>query len=166
MVEGLLLQVCLPQVQSLYHFLLDRASSQQAKTCTSPLQDEPTDADKHMQFISQGTNTSLNQVKRRRGSELAPVGGMTKKKAQRRSASTSSSPRSDFSQSEDSDGEMAVCPAENCQLPEGDEVDWVQCDGSCNQWFHQVCVGVTAEMAEKEDYVCVTCTLKDGHMRK
>lgn len=46
------------------------------------------------------------------------------------------------------------------------QVDWVQCDGSCNQWFHQVCVGVTPEMAEKEDYVCVTCTLKDGHMRK
>lgn len=47
---------------------------------------------------------------------------MTKKKSQRRSASTSSSPRSDFSQSEDSDEEMAVCPAEDCQLPEGDEV--------------------------------------------
>uniref|UniRef100_A0A8C9ZH69 [histone H3]-trimethyl-L-lysine(4) demethylase n=1 Tax=Sander lucioperca TaxID=283035 RepID=A0A8C9ZH69_SANLU len=83
----------------------------------------------------------------------------------KRPASTSSSPRSDFSQS-DSDEEMAVCPAERCQLPEGDEVDWVQCDGSCNQWFHQVCVGVTAEMAEKEDYICVRCTLNDGQMRK
>ena len=39
----------------------------------------------------------------------------------KRPASTSSSPRSDFSQS-DSDEEMAVCPAERCQLPEGDEV--------------------------------------------
>lgn len=46
------------------------------------------------------------------------------------------------------------------------QVDWVQCDGSCNQWFHQVCVGVTAEMAEKEDYVCVGCSLMDGHMSK
>uniref|UniRef100_A0A4W6EE35 [histone H3]-trimethyl-L-lysine(4) demethylase n=1 Tax=Lates calcarifer TaxID=8187 RepID=A0A4W6EE35_LATCA len=91
---------------------------------------------------------------------------MNKKNPQRRPASTSSSPRSDFSQSDDSDEEMAVCPAERCQLPEGDEVDWVQCDGSCNQWFHQVCVGVTAEMAEKEDYICVRCTLNDGHMRK
>lgn len=41
---------------------------------------------------------------------------------QRRPTSTSSSPRSDFSQSDDSDEEMAVCPAERCQLPEGDEV--------------------------------------------
>ncbi|XP_037539746.1 lysine-specific demethylase 5B [Nematolebias whitei] len=90
---------------------------------------------------------------------------VNKKKQQRRPASTSSSPRSDFSQSDDSEEEMAVCPAERCQLPEGDEVDWVQCDGSCNQWFHQVCVGVTPEMAEKEDYVCVTCTLTDGHGR-
>ena len=47
---------------------------------------------------------------------------MNKKKPQRRLASTSSSPRSDFSQSEDSDEELAVCPAERCQLPEGDEV--------------------------------------------
>lgn len=40
----------------------------------------------------------------------------------KRPASTSSSLRSDFSQSDDSDEEMAVCPAERCQLPEGDEV--------------------------------------------
>lgn len=47
---------------------------------------------------------------------------MNKKNLQRRTASTSSSPRSDFSQSDDSDEEMAVCPAERCQVPEGDEV--------------------------------------------
>uniref|UniRef100_A0A672HS27 [histone H3]-trimethyl-L-lysine(4) demethylase n=1 Tax=Salarias fasciatus TaxID=181472 RepID=A0A672HS27_SALFA len=91
---------------------------------------------------------------------------MNKKKQHRRPASTSSSPRSDFSQSDDSDEEMAVCPAERCQLPEGDEVNWVQCDGSCNQWFHQVCVGVTAETAEKEDYVCAACSLKDDNGEK
>uniref|UniRef100_A0A3B3V7T9 [histone H3]-trimethyl-L-lysine(4) demethylase n=1 Tax=Poecilia latipinna TaxID=48699 RepID=A0A3B3V7T9_9TELE len=91
---------------------------------------------------------------------------VNKKKLQRRPASTSSSPRSDFSQSDDSDEEMAVCPAESCLLPEGDEVNWVQCDGRCNQWFHQVCVGVTAETAEKEDYVCVACSLSDRQTRK
>lgn len=47
---------------------------------------------------------------------------MNKKNRQRRPTSTSSSPRSDFSQSDDSDEEMAVCPAETCLLPEGDEV--------------------------------------------
>ncbi|XP_061591274.1 lysine-specific demethylase 5B-B isoform X2 [Cololabis saira] len=195
MVEGLLLQVHLPQVQTLYQVLLDRANSQHTTRCASPLQEEPTDCDKHMQFISQGTNIPLNQDgtnstrettpgserKAKRLLEREGLDGerrakdrknshkrqkMNKKKPQRRPASTSSSPRSDFSQSEDSDEELAVCPAEGCQLPEGDEVDWVQCDGSCNQWFHQVCVGVTAEMAEKEDYICVTCTLNDGHMRK
>ncbi|KAM6924487.1 lysine-specific demethylase 5B-B [Xenentodon cancila] len=195
MVEGLLLQVYLPQVQTLYQVLLDRANSQHTNRCMSPLQEEPTDCDKHMQFISQGTNIPLNQDgpnstretipgserKAKRHLEREGLDGerrgkdrknshkrqkMNKKKLQRRPASTSSSPRSDFSQSEDSDEELAVCPAESCQLPEGEEVDWVQCDGSCNQWFHQVCVGVTAEMAEKEDYICVTCTLNDGHIRK
>lgn len=47
---------------------------------------------------------------------------MNKKNLQRRAASTSSSPRSDFSQSDDSDEEMVTCPAERCQQPEGDEV--------------------------------------------
>ncbi|XP_069759397.1 lysine-specific demethylase 5A isoform X3 [Narcine bancroftii] len=37
------------------------------------------------------------------------------------------------------------------------EVDWVQCDGGCDEWFHQVCVGVSSEMAENEDYICTTC---------
>lgn len=47
---------------------------------------------------------------------------MNKKNLQRRAASTSSSPRSDFSQSDDSDEEIVTCPAERCQQPEGDEV--------------------------------------------
>ncbi|KFQ95593.1 Lysine-specific demethylase 5B, partial [Nipponia nippon] len=67
-----------------------------------------------------------------------------------------------FSEQEDSEDEDAICPAVNCLQPEGDEVDWVQCDGSCNQWFHQVCVGISPEMAEKEDYICVSCTGKDS----
>ncbi|KFU83837.1 Lysine-specific demethylase 5B, partial [Chaetura pelagica] len=65
-----------------------------------------------------------------------------------------------FSEQEDSEDEDAVCPAVNCLQPEGDEVDWVQCDGSCNQWFHQVCVGISPEMAEKEDYICISCSGK------
>ncbi|XP_049920246.1 lysine-specific demethylase 5B-B isoform X2 [Epinephelus moara] len=191
MVEGLLLQVSLPEVQSLFHVLLDRASSQHTNRCTSPPQDESSDCDKHMQFNSQGNNLPLNQdgangvretmigsekkAKRHLEREGSDAERRVKDKKhshkrqkmnKKRPTSTSSSPCSDFSQSDDSDEEMAVCPAERCQLPEGDEVDWVQCDGSCNQWFHQVCVGVTAEMAEKEDYICVRCTLSDGHARK
>lgn len=40
------------------------------------------------------------------------------------------------------------------------QVDWVQCDGGCDEWFHQVCVGVSCEMAENEDYICVDCSCK------
>ncbi|KAM8795784.1 lysine-specific demethylase 5B [Eudromia elegans] len=71
-----------------------------------------------------------------------------------------------FSEQEDSEDEDAICPAVNCLQPEGDEVDWVQCDGSCNQWFHQVCVGISPEMAEKEDYICSSCSGKDSQYRK
>ena len=69
MVEGLLLQVSLPEVQSLYHKLLDRAASQLTNRCTLPPQDEAADADTHTQFNSQGTNLPLNQVKTTRINE-------------------------------------------------------------------------------------------------
>ncbi|XP_061530863.1 lysine-specific demethylase 5B-B isoform X2 [Phycodurus eques] len=191
MVEGLLLQVTLPEVQTLYHVLLDRVTSQHGNTCMSPARDDCTDYDQHVQFHAQGKklnqNTQMREAlmapekKAKRHLEREPLSGerrerdtkhshkrqkMNKKELQHRPASNLSSPRSDISQSDASDEDMAVCPAERCQLPEGDEVDWVQCDGSCNQWFHQVCVGVTAEMAEKEDYICVRCALSNAHMMK
>uniref|UniRef100_A0A3B5KJJ3 [histone H3]-trimethyl-L-lysine(4) demethylase n=1 Tax=Takifugu rubripes TaxID=31033 RepID=A0A3B5KJJ3_TAKRU len=173
MVEGLLLQVSLPEVQNLYSILLDRASSlhtDRSLICTvfvcskdgaAGVRDaSEKKAKRHLDredLDTEGRRDKKHTHKRQK---------MNKKNLQRRAASTSSSPRSDFSQSDDSDEEMVTCPAERCQQPEGDEVDWVQCDGSCNQWFHQVCVGVSAEMAEKEDYICVGCTLSDGHTRK
>lgn len=36
----------------------------------------------------------------------------------------------------------------------------MQCDGGCDEWFHQVCVGVSCEMAENEDYICMDCSQK------
>ncbi|KAM3588026.1 uncharacterized protein V6R79_019360 [Siganus canaliculatus] len=68
----------------------------------------------------------------------------------------------DWSGAEDSNDENAVCAAKNCQRPCKDKVDWVQCDGGCDEWFHQVCVGVSCEMAENEDYICVDCSRKAG----
>uniref|UniRef100_A0AAX7VUB9 [histone H3]-trimethyl-L-lysine(4) demethylase n=1 Tax=Astatotilapia calliptera TaxID=8154 RepID=A0AAX7VUB9_ASTCA len=66
----------------------------------------------------------------------------------------------DWSGAEDSNDENAVCAAKNCQRPCKDKVDWVQCDGGCDEWFHQVCVGVSCEMAENEDYICMDCSRK------
>ncbi|XP_072553984.1 lysine-specific demethylase 5A [Paramormyrops kingsleyae] len=66
----------------------------------------------------------------------------------------------DWSGAEDSNDENAVCAAKNCQRPCKDKVDWVQCDGGCDEWFHQVCVGVSCEMAENEDYICSACSRK------
>uniref|UniRef100_A0A667YCZ5 [histone H3]-trimethyl-L-lysine(4) demethylase n=1 Tax=Myripristis murdjan TaxID=586833 RepID=A0A667YCZ5_9TELE len=162
MVEGLLLQVSLPETQSLYHALLNRVTTHHTNGCMSPSQDNSTDCDKYMQYNSQGKIMNGSEKKAKRHLEREGLAAehrgkdkkhyhkrqkMNKEKnLDRRSASTSSSPRCE-------------CPFMGC-------VDWVQCDGSCNQWFHQVCVGVTAELAEKEDYICVSCTINDGHMRK
>uniref|UniRef100_A0A8C6WV08 [histone H3]-trimethyl-L-lysine(4) demethylase n=1 Tax=Neogobius melanostomus TaxID=47308 RepID=A0A8C6WV08_9GOBI len=109
LVEGLLLQVSVPEVQSLYHVLLDQSLSLSSDTLTP--QTEPTDCEQ--QFTSQENPLP------------SPLKGL-----------------------------CFVCA----------QVNWVQCDGSCNQWFHQACVGVTAETAEKEDYICVRCSLSSGHV--
>ncbi|XP_041724646.2 lysine-specific demethylase 5A isoform X2 [Coregonus clupeaformis] len=68
----------------------------------------------------------------------------------------------DWSGAEDSNDENAVCASSNCMRPCKDKVDWVQCDGGCDEWFHQVCVGVTCEMAENEDYICIDCNRKSA----
>uniref|UniRef100_A0A8C7QUJ7 [histone H3]-trimethyl-L-lysine(4) demethylase n=1 Tax=Oncorhynchus mykiss TaxID=8022 RepID=A0A8C7QUJ7_ONCMY len=185
MVEGLLLQVSLPEITQLYHVLLNGLKTHHTNERTSLQDDDPSDCDKLKQCNSQGksfpqkvcekegVNGAEKKAKRRLEREAVEPERRDKakklqnkrqkmnkdKNLERKAASTSSS-HSDFSQSDDSEEEM--CPAEGCQQPEGDEVDWVQCDGSCNQWFHQVCVGVTAELAEKEDYVCDNCTISDG----
>uniref|UniRef100_A0A6Q2Z6A5 [histone H3]-trimethyl-L-lysine(4) demethylase n=1 Tax=Esox lucius TaxID=8010 RepID=A0A6Q2Z6A5_ESOLU len=164
MVEGLLLQVSLPEVTRLYHVLLNGLRRHHTSRQTNSPQKEVcriNSEKKAKRRLERGALEAEHRDKAKKLQNKRQKMNM-EKNLERRAASTSSSPRSDVSHSDDSEEEMAVCPAEGCQQPEGDEVDWVQCDGSCNQWFHQVCVGVTAELAEKEDYVCVSCTVRKG----
>nr|CAI5832447.1 unnamed protein product [Callosobruchus analis] len=59
----------------------------------------------------------------------------------------------------DDDDDDETCAANGCQRPTGQNVDWVQCDGGCEQWFHMACVGLSAEdINEDEDYICSTCS--------
>uniref|UniRef100_A0A4W4DYY6 [histone H3]-trimethyl-L-lysine(4) demethylase n=1 Tax=Electrophorus electricus TaxID=8005 RepID=A0A4W4DYY6_ELEEL len=127
--------------------------------------------------LKRGAVTSVEKrTKRRMEQEEAGVEvmeqGISKRKRQRMSkvkrrerkaASVSASPThlSDLSPSDDSEEDMILCPAASCLQPAGDEVFWVQCD-CCNQWFHMVCVGVSAQMAAEEDYMCVTCSMRNA----
>ncbi|KAF6274599.1 lysine demethylase 5B [Rhinolophus ferrumequinum] len=195
LMEAQLLQVSLPEIQELYRTLLAKPSSVQPAGRSSPvrpsgeksdgcrgkrdgvnglerklkrrleregLASERRDRVRKMRMprkkkikLSHPKDTDNPQLERERSSEAAP------------SAETHSPPSdTSYSEQDDSEDDDAICPAVSCLQPEGDEVDWVQCDGSCNQWFHQVCVGVSPEMAEKEDYVCVVCTVKDALSRK
>ncbi|XP_063929519.1 lysine-specific demethylase 5 isoform X1 [Zophobas morio] len=59
--------------------------------------------------------------------------------------------------SEDDDED--ICAATGCLKPSGENVDWVQCDGGCDKWFHMACVGLSAQdICEDEDYICMTCS--------
>lgn len=62
MVEGLLLQVSLPEVQNLYNVLLDRVSGLHADRCTSPPPAEPTGCSPHMHFNSQGNSHQVRSA--------------------------------------------------------------------------------------------------------
>lgn len=59
---------------------------------------------------------------------------------------------------EDDDDSDEKCAASSCLKPSG-KVDWVQCDGGCEQWFHMACVGLSAQdINEDEDYICMACS--------
>ncbi|CAG2055167.1 unnamed protein product, partial [Timema podura] len=50
------------------------------------------------------------------------------------------------------------CAAQLCLQPQYSSVDWVQCDGGCDEWFHLLCVGLhKGDLQENEDYICKGC---------
>lgn len=62
-----------------------------------------------------------------------------------------------------------TCAASKCLHPSigRDVVDWIQCDGGCDQWFHMHCVGLhKTDVSEDEDYICKQClpSLEDEDM--
>lgn len=57
-----------------------------------------------------------------------------------------------------SDEDNDECSARPCLHPLEREVDWVQCDGGCELWFHLFCVGLDKrDVKEDEDFICRVC---------
>ncbi|KAG8451341.1 hypothetical protein GDO86_003521 [Hymenochirus boettgeri] len=181
LMEAQLLQVSLPEVLELYHALLTLPTSTQSPECSLTHTKEKGLAKQQRAERSpalaeavnciirkERTDSTEQKLKRRREGRIRKVPMLNKKRVkvvqskdicsreQLSDENRTNDSQCSFS-SDESDDENAFCPAERCMEPEGDEVDWVQCDGSCNRWFHQVCVGISAETAEKEDYMCTHC---------
>lgn len=37
-------------------------------------------------------------------------------------------------------------------------MNWIQCDGGCNKWFHMICVGLKIKEVKPDvDFICYTC---------
>ncbi|TRZ00900.1 hypothetical protein DNTS_013064, partial [Danionella cerebrum] len=150
MVEGLVLQVSLPESQQLYRLLL----SGPPNTHSSPVENTPylTSQQEETDAITSAEKKAKRRMNRDEA-EIRDRGMKPKSKKQRmgtvkrRERKATSLSTSDVSQSDDSEEDMT-----HFRL-----VDWVQCD-CCNRWFHMVCVGVSAELAAEEDYVCVRCS--------
>ncbi|NP_001002166.2 lysine-specific demethylase 5B-B [Danio rerio] len=169
MVEGLVLQVSLPETQQLYRLLLSgppttNTSHAEHKSYLTPPQTETdaiTSAEKKAKRRMNRDEVDIRERGTKLKSKKQRMMGVEKRR-ERKAASVSAS---DMSQSEDSEEDMTLCPAESCLQPEGEEVDWVQCD-CCNRWFHMICVGVSAELAAEEDYMCVSCSTSHMDRRK
>uniref|UniRef100_A0A4W4F2A6 [histone H3]-trimethyl-L-lysine(4) demethylase n=1 Tax=Electrophorus electricus TaxID=8005 RepID=A0A4W4F2A6_ELEEL len=159
LVEGLLLQVTLPELQQLYQGFLNQLSPSHHS-----LQSSEHDHQYHIKLeknpkrrLEKENSDEQDKDKVKKPKKKKPRMIKERRCEEKRTTSPSNS-LSDPSYSEDSEEDWSVCSAERCQQPEGNEVNWVQCDGSCNQWFHQICVGVSAEQAENEDYICINCS--------
>lgn len=182
MVEGFLLQVTLPETEQLYRYLLYKLAplpSQKAPCGNNTAQDQPSprgsphhNKNGDSSVKKEAMNSQSKRTKRRKESSDSQHSEKAKKcrkkkskKSKERSEETkrTCSPTRTVSDPAPSDSEedYSLCAAPWCREPEGDEVNWVQCDGSCNQWFHQICVGLSAERAEKEEYICISCTQPD-----
>ncbi|KAL1435801.1 hypothetical protein MTO96_010582 [Rhipicephalus appendiculatus] len=71
-------------------------------------------------------------------------------------------PQNASSSAETADVADDVCSAPDCVQPQGEAVNWVQCDGGCEQWFHLLCVGLSMnEVKDSEDYYCPQCSQPD-----
>lgn len=81
--------------------------------------------------------------------------GVANAKKRKRANNKKLSHRAQQAQQDDDEEE---CRAENCHKPTGREVDWVQCDGGCNEWFHMYCVGLNrSQIKADDDYICIRC---------
>ncbi|XP_077386911.1 lysine (K)-specific demethylase 5Ba [Festucalex cinctus] len=186
MVEGFLLQVTLPETEQLYKYLLYKLAPRptQRSPCQKSTEDDELRKERakrhkkrgHSSHNKEALSIPSKRTKRRKESSdpqhSEKAKRCCKKKSKRRRdrseesrrscspANRASEPAASASAS-DSDEDYSLCAAPWCREPEGDELNWVQCDGSCNQWFHQVCVGMSAERAEMEEYICISCTQPD-----
>uniref|UniRef100_A0A4W5NRL7 [histone H3]-trimethyl-L-lysine(4) demethylase n=1 Tax=Hucho hucho TaxID=62062 RepID=A0A4W5NRL7_9TELE len=177
MVEGFLLQVTLPETQQLYRSLLIRLDPRHHHHTDSPFPQHSAEQDQHQHNYQGGSPPHNQRTKRHMEeeecSERKDKAKKPRKKKPKLSKERSQEAKGTFSPTathsdlylSDSDEDFTLCAAPWCREPEGKQVNWVQCDGSCQQWFHQVCVGVSAEQAEKEDYICISCTQPD-HTRE
>ena len=52
------------------------------------------------------------------------------------------------------------CAASRCMKPSGRAVNWVQCDGGCEMWFHLICVGLTKLDVADVEFLCSKCKKK------
>uniref|UniRef100_A0A1B0AWY0 [histone H3]-trimethyl-L-lysine(4) demethylase n=1 Tax=Glossina palpalis gambiensis TaxID=67801 RepID=A0A1B0AWY0_9MUSC len=125
------------------------------------------DTGKHIDVNMENINLTSKQPNGN-GLQTANNIGPTPKKQRKRIANNSgvninsstgqkkNSQRAQLTQQEDDEEE---CRAESCHKPTGREVDWVQCDGGCNEWFHMFCVGLDrSEINPDDDYICIRCS--------
>lgn len=141
------------------------------------------ETDTQITIVEENSSTSLTDVAAANQSQI-----QTNNKKKRRKRKLPNQPNQDAPKNADSrnvttaastSDEDEECSALNCIRPSGNafshspfdsrangcsvretgrEVDWVQCDGGCNEWFHMLCVGlIKSQVKPDDDFVCKKC---------
>ncbi|XP_039265383.2 lysine-specific demethylase 5A-like [Styela clava] len=178
MMEGDLLEVSLDETQQIWKILqasqpindekfLELCESEASQTIlkSNGLDKEADRKRKKKEEVAITNFAEKRKKKQRNSTDGTPFSGKDNKKHEKKKKRKSEGKQSvlDTFVAFDDD-EYAFCAVKEatggsvfCQQPTGEEVDWLQCDGGCEGWFHCVCVSVSPEEARELDYVCEKC---------
>lgn len=168
MMEGDLLEVYLPETQHIWRILQANEPISDDKI-QELLKDsdktaKPGDKKRKKEEESNDSNTTVEPlpVEEKKIKKIKPKDTVKSDNKKKRKRKNNEALKAIVAMQDDD--EYAICAiseaTENksvCLQPTGDEVDWVQCDGGCEGWFHCVCANITAEEAKDMDYICEKC---------
>lgn len=152
--DGELLEITLPDKNILWRLFnaLKKTATMKKAPPPTPVVEPPATPQAPTELTTEVLGKRLRKTKNEDDEKSEP------KKKTKKNFKSNNKKVEKVSSSDDEDDDEEECSAENCLNPTGREVDWVQCDGGCNKWFHMYCVGIKRnEVSADDDYNCKRC---------
>nr|XP_018903595.1 PREDICTED: lysine-specific demethylase 5B isoform X1 [Bemisia tabaci] len=166
--EGDLMEITAPEMDKLWRVYHETRTGEEEEnrhvTPQSQQSDQPVAASRKsnnkVQSEQQASNIKKNTrtpKPSKKKNEAQPQ--QPKSKPRGRSAKLQNSTNTNEDNDEvDTDEEDECSAGADCCHPTDENINWVQCDGNCRQWFHMACMGVNPEEFENDvDFYCDKC---------